>query len=101
MLILLGYCHEDPIKSEDGKSIDLNSWLVKNRITPRKRNGPRSAPTSPKYKSPKQKARDCSRASGLWYHCLACAGCGYSTWAKNARATSSRSKVRSNVIQRM
>jgi hypothetical protein len=37
MLILpsqLSSCRTDPIKSEDGKSIDLNSWLVKIRITP-------------------------------------------------------------------
>jgi hypothetical protein len=36
MLILpsqLSSCRADPTKSEDEKSIDLNPWLVKNRIT--------------------------------------------------------------------
>jgi hypothetical protein len=50
MLILpsqLSSCRADPIKSEDGKSIDLNSGLVKNRTTPRKRKGPQVSAYGP------------------------------------------------------
>jgi hypothetical protein len=50
MLILpsqLSSYRADPIKSEDSKSIDPNPWLVKNRITPRKRKGPQVSAYGP------------------------------------------------------